>query len=127
MAATAMASAAPESRQTQMNTRIDAGLKEAGDSVLAGLGYTPSVAVRGLWRFVVEHQDDVASIRAVLDSGQGGASEADRRLALLESTRGRYAGTLAALGLGFDVPAADGVAWDELRDAWYDERLGEGA
>lgn len=127
MAATAMAPAAPESRQTQMNTRIDAGLKEAGDAVLAGLGYTPSVAVRGLWRFVVEHQDDAASIRAVLDPEPCGASGADRRLALLESTRDRYVGTLAALGLGSDGPAADGATWDELRDAWYDERLGEGA
>lgn len=124
--AVAMVTAAPDAQQTQMNTRIDAGLKEAGDAVLASLGYTPSVAVRGLWRFVVEHQDDAASIREVLDPQAPEASEADRGLAALASIRARRASTLAALGLSPDGPAEDGIPWDELRGAWYDERLGEG-
>ena len=55
--------AASQVRQTQMNTRIDMALKEAGDAVLARLGYSPSAAVRGFWQFVVDHQDDAASVR----------------------------------------------------------------
>lgn len=65
--------AAPLARQTQMNTRIDATLKEAGDAVLARLGYSPSAAVRGLWQFVVDHQDDAASVRKVIEPGVASA------------------------------------------------------
>ena len=36
---------------TQMNTRIDRTLKSQGDEVLARFGYTPSQAIRGLYRF----------------------------------------------------------------------------
>ena len=49
------ANATSAARQTQMNMRIDAELKAAGDAALAHLSYTPSAAVRGLWRFVVDH------------------------------------------------------------------------
>lgn len=44
MSATKAGSAA---RQTQMNTRIDAELKVAGDAALARLGYTPSAGCAG--------------------------------------------------------------------------------
>ncbi len=33
----------------QMNVGIDSSLKERGDAVLAGAGYTPTQAVRALW------------------------------------------------------------------------------
>ena len=40
----AITTTSSEARQIQMNTRIDARLKEAGDAVLTRLGYTPSAA-----------------------------------------------------------------------------------
>ena len=120
-------SAALAARQTQMNTRIDAGLKAAGDAVLARLGYTPSAAVRGLWQFVVDHQDDAASVREVIEpaavsSLSDGASQ---KASACASLRLLYEQTARELGIskrgGADLPS-----WDDLRDAWYDERLEKG-
>lgn len=116
--------AAPLARQTQMNTRIDATLKEAGDAVLARLGYSPSAAVRGLWQFVVDHQDDAASVRKVIEPGAASAlsDESARKASAIAGLRSLYAQTARELGIpgngGADIPS-----WDDLREDWYDERL----
>lgn len=116
--------AAPLARQTQMNTRIDATLKEAGDAVLTRLGYSPSAAVRGLWQFVVDHQDDAASVREVIEPGAAGvlSDESARKASAIAGLRSLYAQTARELGIpgndGADIPS-----WDDLREDWYDERL----
>ena len=116
--------AVPQARQTQMNTRIDASLKEAGDAVLARMGYSPSAAVRGLWQFVVDHQDDVVSVREVLepDAASSLTDEAARKASAIAGLRSLYVQTAHELGI-----SGSGVAnlptWDDLREDWYDERL----
>ena len=116
--------AVPQARQTQMNTRIDASLKEAGDAVLARMGYSPSAAVRGLWQFVVDHQDDVVSVREVLepDAASSLTDEAARKASAIADLRSLYVQTARELGI-----SGSGVAnlptWDDLRKDWYDERL----
>ncbi len=118
-----------------MNTRIEEGLKKAGDDVLARLGYSPSVAVRGLWRYVVDNQDDAGAIAKVIEpSAAGGLSDAaSRKVEATRSIRELFARTTADLGIGdaspSGVPTSGEVpSWDDLRDDWYMERLGrEGA
>ena len=116
--------AAPLARQTQMNTRIDATLKEAGDAVLARLGYTPSAAVRGLWRFVVAHQDDAAAVREVIepDAASALSDEAARKASAISGLRSLYARTADELGI-VAAQDTDLPSWDDLRDEWYAERL----
>ena len=118
------ATTVPEARQTQMNTRIDARLKEAGDAVLARLGYTPSAAVRGLWKFVADHQDDASAVHAVIapDAASALTDAAARRVAATADLRTLYAKTVGELGVSNEA-SADLPSWDDLRDAWYDERL----
>ena len=116
--------AAPAARQTQMNTRIDAELKEAGDAALAHLGYTPSAAVRGLWRFVVDHQDDAAAVREVIepDAASALSDEASRKVAAIVGLRSLYEQTACELGIPNKAEAGL-PSWDDLREDWYDERL----
>lgn len=114
----------PAARQTQMNTRIDAGLKAAGDAALARLGYTPSAAVRGLWRFVVDHQDDLAPVREIIepDAASALSDEASRKAATIAGLRSLYERAACELGIS-DKAEADLTSWDDLREGWYDERL----
>lgn len=116
-------SAVPTARQTQMNTRIDAELKAAGDAVLAHLGYTPSAAVRGLWRFVVDHQDDAATVREVIepDAASALSDEASRKAAAIADLRSLYEQTACELGIPGNAEA-ELPSWDDLRENWYDER-----
>ncbi len=118
-----------------MNTRIEEGLKKAGDDVLARLGYSPSVAVRGLWRYVVDNQDDAGAIAKVIEpsAAEGLSDAASRKVEATRSIRELFARTTADLGIGdaspSGVPTSGEVpSWDDLRDDWYMERLGrEGA
>ncbi|MBM6786423.1 hypothetical protein H6A33_09500 [Collinsella tanakaei] len=120
---TVMASAS-SSRQIQMNVRIDAALKEAGDTVLGNLGYTPSMAVRGFWRFIVNYQDDAAAVREINepDVATELSAEAAHKMSATSRLRSLYEQTAAELGIdGEDASILP--SWDELRDAWYTERL----
>ncbi len=117
-----------------MNTRIDASLKKTGDAVLARLGYSPSAAVRGLWQYIVDNQDDANTIvRVIGPSAAAGISEAaSRKVEATRSIRELFARTAADLGIGDASPssAPPGGAvpsWDELRDDWYARRLEERA
>ena len=40
----------------QLNTRIDAALKQSGDAVFSRNGYSSSEVVRAVWRYAAEHQ-----------------------------------------------------------------------
>ena len=116
--------AAPQARQVQMNTRIDAELKAAGDAALAHLGYTPSAAVRGLWRFVVDHQDDAEAVREVIepDAASALSDEASRKAAAIAGLRSLYEQTACELGIPGKAEA-DLPSWHNIREDWYDERL----
>ena len=41
---------------TQLNTRIDARVKREGDAVFARFGLTPSLVVRAVWNYAIDHQ-----------------------------------------------------------------------
>ena len=114
----------PAARQTQVNTRIDAGLKAAGDAALARLSNTPSAEVRGLWQFVVDCQDDAAVVREVIepDAASVLSDEASRKAAAIAGLRSLYERAACELGIS-DKAEADLTSWDDLREGWYDERL----
>lgn len=117
-----------------MNTRIDGSLKKTGDAVLARLGYSPSVAVRGLWRYVVDNQDDAGAIAKVIEpsAAEGLSETASRKVEATRSIRELFARTAADLGIGDASPSSappsgEAPSWDELRDDWYARRLEERA
>lgn len=112
------------SRSVQMNIRIGGQLKQAGDDVLSRLGLTPSAAVRGLWEFLVAHQESPEAIRAVVEpaSMQSESDERQEKLRAIQHVRSQYAQLARSLGIEGASPGAE-PAWDELRDAMYDARI----
>lgn len=71
---------------TQMNVRIDAATKSAGDAALANAGYTPSSAARTLWSYAAAHADSPESIAELLSTAQADA-DARRAECRREKTR----------------------------------------
>ena len=57
---------AATSTMVQMNTRIDRTLKQEGDRVFKAMGFSPSEAVRGFYRFACSHAMDRATLDPVL-------------------------------------------------------------
>lgn len=103
----------------QLNTRIDAQVKEQGDAVLLRSGYTPSQAVRSLWSFVIEHQD-VPSFMKNADEVKGGV---DGSRALAMEGFGLAMRLAEEKGLPFSVESAPD--FETLEDEMYDEMFDE--
>lgn len=75
----------PKSELTQMNTRIDRTLKERGDAALARAGFTPSQAVRALWKFAAEHEPKEIEVLLRGEEEPGEAERQDAALKLQET------------------------------------------
>ena len=72
----------------QINARIDAQLKTAGNQALSQAGYSPTQAIRLLWSYAAEHWHDIAAIEKLFDLLKG---EADSSLNGQASLRVRRA------------------------------------
>ena len=53
---------------TQMNVRIDAALKAAGDDALSSIGLTPTQAVRTLWELAAQRGEQLEKVHQFLRS-----------------------------------------------------------
>ena len=98
----------------QMNTRMEVGLKQEGDAILAEMGRTPTEAVRALWRFVVRHRSEPQVIEQILADGKDEDAAVEARLDAIG--RGR------ALCRDFAplFPELSGASHKELREALLD-------
>lgn len=109
----------------QLNTRIDSGLKERGDRVLARRGFTPSGAVRALWAYADAHGDVPPFM--LDDSDEAKAAQCLQRMRRAQEGFGMA--VRMASELGADTLALEEVLgskdWRELRDEMYDECLND--
>lgn len=105
-----------DTRPVQMNVRIDRQLKEAGDTVLAHIGMTPSQAVRALWEYLV--------INERMPSKEGSAEilsdEANQRFVESRAAQGSHIIRDSCLKYGIPVPDLSGD-YDDL----YEEAMAE--
>ena len=118
-----------EAALSQVNARIDAGLKAAGDAALAKAGLTPTKAIRGLWARFARLADRPEKIRELV-FGRGdelpseACAERDRKLALAREGGRIVAHSLASRGV--DAPEKiEEIPYEELREQLLLERLGE--
>lgn len=121
------------STTTQMNLRIDATLKRDGDAALAAAGYTPTQAVRTLWRFAAQHRNQPKAVREGLafgaTDGQPGATEEVRaRISAIQRGANIYQRFLSSLGVSeADVEAleTDTTPLAELHERALLDRFGD--
>jgi len=87
----------------QMNTRIDADLKAAGDEAFKKLGYTPSRVVRAIWSHAARNSCEPDNIKRLLDAAEGpqaGEEELRRkRTHLAEQGPEIFSDYLSAMGV----------------------------
>lgn len=109
---------------TQMNVRLEDGLKRRGDAAFAAAGYTPTQVVRRIWERAAEVGDDPEALTALVNGSNAGES---RDKALLEesvATLGAVDALLERLGVtSADVPGERD--YDALRWRAYQEKAAE--
>ena len=112
----------------QVNARIDASLKTAGDAALAKAGLTPTKAIRAMWQRFAELADRPEKVRELVESRDVFApaerSEQERKLSLAREGSMIVSRSLAERGVvvpeGFEE-----LSYEELREQVLLERLRE--
>lgn len=111
---------------TQMNVRIDAGIKERGDQVFAALGYTPSQVVRLVWQFAADHGDAPTILAAAMENPQGSASELLNNQRVADARRGADLFKAFRNRMNIAPPdSLDDIDYDALRDEAFDARFAD--
>ncbi len=108
--------------QGQVNVRMSAAVKDAGDKALAEVGLSPSEAVRALWEAVSARGETRERVLAALGITHVDAAQRERRakrVALVNRMAARYASLGEAGGIDpATLPVMDDESWDDL--AWED-------
>lgn len=71
----------------QLNVRMDASLKAAGDAALAQIGYAPVDFVRAVWGRLARQDDGLAAVRTLLGETDGAASDQEAPSTPMEGMR----------------------------------------
>lgn len=108
---------------TQMNVRMDASLKRAGDAVISELGYTPSRVVRALWEYLSLQARVPRALEHVLN--QGGVDSAFASPGATTHDRGASLVADFYKGIGVSEPPRPAPDYETLRDDWAADRLEE--
>lgn len=112
----------------QINVRLDAELKAAGDRALAEAGFTPSKAVRILWEKAARGGEDLRELQAFLLDAARDAEEGTlrtQRLALIDGIDDVAAQACAHYGLQLDWDALPPMSDEDVEDAYYRDYLRE--
>ncbi|HAM16274.1 MAG TPA: hypothetical protein DCP91_10570 [Eggerthellaceae bacterium] len=102
----------------QLNVRIDAGLKAAGDAVLERFGVSSVQIVRSAWQYMVDHQRLPDFVQ------ENAADRADRAIAETDAGAGMALRLAREAGLRADFEA---MSYEQLRQSAYEEMLIEEA
>ena len=114
---------------SQINARIDAGQKSAGDAALASAGISPSEAVRALWGLAVRYSGEPGKLSAVLfpDREEQARQELDeahrRKVALVRQCGSLVDDELARRGISL-AHASDDCSYERLKEDAYADRYG---
>lgn len=71
----------------QLNVRMDASLKAAGDAALAQIGYAPVDFVRAVWGRLARQDDGLAAVRTLLGEANSTASDQETLSTPMEGMR----------------------------------------
>lgn len=105
----------------QMNVRMDAPLKAAGDAVAVQCGWTPTQLVRALWEYLAVHERPPRELAAVLERDRAGA--ADSEGAEERALEGRAIVDSFYERFGYPKPAVERLDYEVLRAGGAREQL----
>lgn len=112
---------------TQINARISASVKLAGDAALNEAGYTPTQAIRALWEYAGRNRGNEKELRRVFDVLEGKndvgsrGSEVARRLQIAAEGPLIAERALSEMGIDPAVYSDDAADKDLLEQALLDK------
>ena len=90
---------------TQMNVRMGARLKQTGDDALSSIGFTPTQAVRALWKYAAQRGEALEEVKQFLMKAEGNSTQGESALNALQEGWQIIPDGLAALGISAETLA----------------------
>lgn len=115
---------------SQVNARIDAGLKRRGDAGLRAAGLTPTKAVRAVWELAARYKDDPQQLLDALYPDQAAqrrqVDAAKREQMLTIATEGPAIFMCGLQKMGIDPSNSFfNLPYEQLKDQAFEEKLRE--
>ncbi len=112
---------------TQINARISFEAKQRGDRALNEIGYTPTRAIRALWRFAGENLGNGDVLRDLLETLESvgktdSAEDREKRVLLAETGPLIFEQALAELNIS---PQTEEIPYDDLLEQAYIDKMTE--
>lgn len=116
----------------QVNARVDADLKEQGDAALERAGFTPTTAIRALWRLAIQLDNQPGALADLLEPDRARATDEElaeraRKVALAQKGAHIVSDCLERMGIRPNgaASAVASLSLEEMRELAYEERLKE--
>ena len=90
---------------TQMNVRMGAHLKQTGDDALSSIGFTPTQAVRALWKYAAQRGEALEEVKRFLMKAEADSAQGESALGALHEGWQIIPDGLAALGISAEAMA----------------------
>ena len=103
----------------QLNVRMDAACKKAGDAALASIGYSPSDAVRALWSTAARRGADLQEVKNLID-GHPKKAPPDK-LEALEAGRRRVLAYFENAGIAVPEATSESASDEEAPQSMSDK------
>ena len=90
---------------TQMNVRMGAHIKQAGDDALSSIGFTPTQAVRALWKYAAQRGEALEEVKQFLVKAESDSAQGESAMAALHEGWHIIPDGLATLGVSAEAMA----------------------
>ncbi len=107
---------------TQMNVRMDAAVKNAGDAVFEQAGYTPTQIVRMLWEYAARHRSVPPLISRIIEEDLSDSAQTRRQARLAIANEGLRLSEAFRKRLGLSDTTPTPLDYEAIREEAYFEK-----
>lgn len=111
--------------KTQMNTRIDENVKQAGDAAFAAIGWTTSQVVQTVWEIAAIDHTFPALLKELAEKPKKSAALLHKEAMQAEIVRGANLVAEARKALGLPTPKKEKLDYRKMREEMFYERMAE--
>ena len=115
----------PGALTAQINTRIDAQLKERAEAAFASANLSSSEAIRALYQHAADLGDGLRSLDDLIPSATNDEDETARKLRLIENSSHIVENVLARFGFEYPPSMLKPLTEEEIEAAYYEDYLKE--
>ena len=111
---------------TQVNVRLSAALKQAGDDAFAAAGLSPSVVIRAAYERAAQLAQSLRGVSDIIAGSDQEVESREQQMAVFERSAHAFEDIAKRYGLQVDCNEYEPMTDEEVEEALYQDYLAEG-